>query len=123
MIVIDTSAVVAILLKESDAETYIAKIEADYQPLMASPTFVELNAVMKFRHGKTIRTVIDQFIKSSQITIEPFTHEQALIAREAYYKFGSLNFGDTYSYALAKAKEVPLLFKGNDFSKTDIQSC
>ena len=123
MIVIDTSAVVAILLKESDAETYITKIEADYQPLMAAPTFVELNAVMKFRHGDTICKVIDQFIKSSQITIEPFTHEQALIARQAYYKFGSLNFGDTYSYALAKAKQIPLLFKGKDFSKTDIQCC
>ena len=123
MIAVDTSAVVAILEKEEDAERYIMALEEDEAPIMSAATFVELNAVMWHKRGAAGIDIIDQFITLTKITIEPLTHMQAMLARDAYFRFGSLNFGDTYAYALASDKEIPLLFKGNDFTKTDILPC
>lgn len=122
MIVLDTSAVVAILEKEEDAERYITALEESDLLLMSAATFVELNAVMWHRRGAAGIDILDQFMEVTKIRIEALTQEQAICAREAYIRFGALNFGDTYAYALAKTRTLPLLYKGNDFSKTDILS-
>ena len=123
MIAVDTSAVVAILEKEEDAAHYIMALEQDEAPVMSAATFVELNAVMWHKRGTGGIDIIDRFMALARITIEPLTHKQAMLARDAYCRFGSLNFGDCYAYALASDKKVPLLFKGDDFGKTDILSC
>lgn len=120
MIVIDSSAVVAILLGEEDAARYMAAIERDDAPLMSAASFVELNAVMKHRKGPGVIAIIDRFLAQAAIAIEPVTERQAWLARDAYMRFGVLNFGDVFAYALAKDKTVPLLFKGEDFRRTDI---
>ncbi len=120
MIVVDTSAIIAILESEADAHLYIEALEKNEHPIMSAATFVELNAVMKHKGGQAAIQIVDRFIELSGITIEPLTKQQALIAREAYFKYNVLNMGDSYSYALAKNKHVPLLFKGEDFKQTDL---
>lgn len=123
MIVVDTSAAVAILEQESDASHFMDALVTDGAPIMSAATFVELNAIMRHKRGSAIVDIIDRFIAAAAIQIEPLTPDQALIARDAYHRFGALNFGDTFAYALAKDKDVPLLFKGDDFSKTDVTPC
>ncbi len=123
MIAVYTSAVVAILEKEEDAAHYIMALEADEAPIMSAATFVELSAVMWHKRGGAGIDILDRFMTLAKISIEPLTHNQAILARDAYFRFGSLNFGDTYAYALASDRGIPLLFKGNDFTKTDIRSC
>jgi ribonuclease VapC len=93
---------------------------------MSAATFVEAAIVVEAQtHGDGGRQ-FDTFLRRSGISIEPVTEEQAHIARQAYYDFGkgrhpaSLNYGDCFSYALAKVTGEPLLFKGKDFTKTDI---
>jgi ribonuclease VapC len=120
MMAVDTSAVVAVLEREEDAERYIAAFLEDETPLMSTATFVELSAVMWHRRGEASIGIVNRFIAVTQLMIEPLTHEQALLARDAYRRFRSLNLGDSYSYALAKARNIPLLFKGNDFIGTDV---
>lgn len=125
MIVIDTSAIVAIFLGEPEAESLALAIASDPAPLLSAASFVEASMVLL---GRTVsaETWLDDFVTVSGITIEPVTHEHARIARDAYFRFGKgrhpagLNFGDCFAYALAKAVGAPLLFKGNDFGQTDI---
>ena len=121
MIVIDTSVIVAILEQEPDAMSFQEAILADDRPLMSAATLVELSAVMKHRRGKEAYVLIDQLLSEFGIEVEPLTEPQALIAREAYARFGALNFGDCFAYALAKDFDTPLLFKGDDFGKTDVK--
>jgi len=126
MIVVDCSAVVAILEREADRQAYAEAIEAAEPPLMSSASFVELAVVMLNRRGNIASGLVDRFLDVAQIEIAPLTREQALLARAAYQRYkktAGLNFGDCFSYALAKEKNMPLLFKGNDFTKTDIVSC
>ncbi|MGY9055077.1 MAG: type II toxin-antitoxin system VapC family toxin [Alphaproteobacteria bacterium] len=120
VIAVDTSVVVAILEAEDDAELYEQAIEGADDLVMSAATFVELNAVMWHRRGRFGRDAVDAFIQRAAITIMPLTAAQSYIARDAKAAFSVLNFGDAFSYALAKDLEVPLLFKGNDFSQTDI---
>ena len=120
MIVIDTSAIVAILFQEEDAYSYAEKIQQSEMCFMSAATLVELCAVLKKKKGKEYVDVVYSFIKESGIKIEPFSYDQAQIATQAYCQFSILNMGDSYSYALAKDKGLPLLFKGNDFGKTDL---
>jgi len=121
MIAVDTSAVVAILEQEEDSDSFISVLEGDDLPLLSAATFVELHAVMKHKGGKSAQEIVDRFIKLADIRIEPLTPNQAILARNAYHRYSVLNLGDCYSYALAKDKEVPLLYKGDDFSKTDVK--
>lgn len=123
MIAIDTSAIMAILLQENDAEFYAKVIEASQLPIMSSATMVELIAVTRHKKGEESVKIIENFIDIADIRIEDFTAKQAKIASAAYLQFPILNLGDCYSYALAKDKDIPLLFKGNDFNKTDIKIC
>ena len=123
MIAVDTSAVVAILEKEDDAGRYIAALEADDAPLMSAASFVELNAVMRHKRGAGVVAIVERFVEAAAIGIEPLTPAQARLAVEGYLRFASLNFGDAFAYALAREKGIPLLFKGEDFAKTDVLMC
>ncbi len=124
--VIDTSAVLAILLAEDDAEHYARAIE-DAEVCRASvATYLEAALVIDNRGDAVASREFDLFFRRAGMAIEPVTFEQAQIARLAYRDFGKgrhpagLNFGDCLSYALAKSLDEPLLFKGADFSQTDV---
>ena len=99
--------------------------EAD-PPLISAATLLELNIVMLNRHGVKAARMVDRLIQEGGFQVESFTIQHAELAREAYARYGkgqqtaALNYGDCFSYALAKATGLPLLFKGQDFSKTDI---
>ena len=126
MIVVDTSALIAILDKESDAALYAEAIADADAPLISSATLLEVNIVMLNRHGARAARMVDRLIQEAGFQVESFTVQHAELAREAYARYGKgrqtagLNFGDCFSYALAKATGLPLLFKGQDFSKTDV---
>lgn len=124
--VIDTSAVMAILADESDATQFARAIQADNVRLMSAATYVEASIVIEARYGQPGITKLDELLDIAQISIEPVTQEQALAAREAYRRFGKgrhpagLNFGDCFAYALSLQSGEPLLFKGTDFAQTDV---
>jgi ribonuclease VapC len=126
MIVVDTSALIAILDKEPDANLYAEAIAEADSPLISTATLVELNIVMLNRHGIKAAHIVDRLIQEGGFQVESFTIQHAELARDAYARYGKgqqpagLNYGDCFSYALAKATGLPLLFKGQDFSKTDI---
>lgn len=126
--IVDTSAVLAILFEEDDAELYARAIAAAESRRISAATFVETGVVVDAQTNEQGSRQFDAFIRRAGITIEAVSEEQAHIARQAYSDFGKgrhpagLNFGDCFAYALSKAVGEPLLFKGNDFSKTDIIS-
>lgn len=128
MIVIDTSAVVAILRDEVERRMFNEVIEAADRCLMSAVSFVEASMVMEGRMGYDGLRDFDLFVLKAGIEIVPVDVEQANIARGAFRQFGkgrhaaNLNFGDCFSYALAKAMDTALLFKGHDFSRTDIEA-
>ena len=125
--IVDSSAVVAILMRESDADHLANKLTGAPRLRMSAATYLELFIVMENKGGAKAGYELDDFIAKIQIEIIPFTLEQAEAARVAWRRFGKgnhparLNFGDCFSYALAKTTGEPLLFKGNDFAQTDIQ--
>lgn len=121
MIAVDPSALVAILFEEEDAGRFVSALKAEPGALLAAASYVELCAVVKNRRGAAALRVVDALLAEAGIQIEPVTLEQAEIARTACARYGVLNFGDVFSYALARDRGVPLLFKGNDFSQTDIE--
>lgn len=120
MIVIDTSAIVAILLGEPEAERLARAIEKDEEPLLSAASLVELFLVLKYKQGQASVPLIEAFLTTAAVTVCPVTPEQARLAQEASYRFSALNFGDVFSYALVKEKGVGILFKGSDFSATDL---
>jgi ribonuclease VapC len=130
VIVVDTSAVVAVFRQETDAHQYAQRIADDDQPLMSTASAVETSLVlrgMKRIAPERAERWLDEFLDSAGIGLEPVTIEHAHIARQAHIRFGKgtghpsgLNFGDCFAYALAKALSAPLLFKGEDFTHTDI---
>jgi ribonuclease VapC len=126
--VLDSSAVMAILLLEAEAEEFIQAITEAPSRMMSAPTLVELAIVAETRRGKAGAQDVDRFVAEANIEIVPFDAEQAVAAREAWRRYGrgrhraSLNFGDCFSYALARITNDVLLFKGNDFARTDIMA-
>ena len=126
MIVVDTSALIAILAREPDAALYAEAIAEADSPLISAATLLELHIVMLNRHGGRAGQLVDRLIQDAGFQIEYFTAQHLELAREAYTRYGKgrnsagLNYGDCFSYALAKATGLPLLFKGEDFSKTDL---
>ena len=131
MIVIDSSAVIAIFRQEEDAAHYAQCIAGDGDPIMSAANVVETSIVLrglkKIAPDKAERW-LDDFIETAAIRIEPVTPEQARAARLAHVRFGkgtghaaALNYGDCFAYGLAKEMKAPLLCKGNDFRLTDIQ--
>jgi ribonuclease VapC len=125
--VVDTSAILAILQEEPEAADYAQLIEDDPAPLISAASAFEAGIVLISRHGPEARRDLQDVIAQGGMQIEPVTVEQAERALDAYQRFGKgrhsagLNFGDCFAYALAKAMGQPLLFKGNDFSQTDIE--
>ena len=124
--VIDTSAVVAILRDEPERSTFNKAIEAADRPLLSVASFLEASMVIEARHGPDGVRDLDLFIAKAGIDLVAVDSDQAYVARAAFRTYGkgrhaaSLNFGDCFAYALAKTTGEPLLFKGSDFSLTDI---
>ena len=126
--ILDTSALAAILFGEPEAALFTQLIHAADRCLISAGNFLELSIVLEVQIGPNAGRQCDVFFSRARIIIEPFTVEQAHLARQAFLDFGKgrhaagLNFGDCFSYALAKITGEPLLFKGEDFKKTDITS-
>lgn len=125
--VIDTSAIVAVLRSEPDAEQFIRAIDEEPDCRISAGSFVELGVVVDSGSDPLAGTKLDLMMGTEEIRIEAFTGNQARIARAAYQAFGrgsghpaKLNFGDCFAYALAMDLGHPLLFKGRDFSQTDV---
>ncbi|MEN9864774.1 MAG: hypothetical protein RL748_364 [Pseudomonadota bacterium] len=124
--VIDSSALISVLLGESDANRFITAINTGAPLLMAAPTWVEAAMVITARKGAAGFQEFEQLIAASGIEIVKFDQELAREAYLAWQRFGkgrhpaSLNMGDCFSYALAKHRKDVLLFKGDDFPKTDL---
>ena len=127
--VLDTSAILAILLNEPERRRFNELIEADGMRLISAATFLEASLVIESRQGPAAGRELDLLLHRAQVSIVPVDAEQAEIARVAWRKFGKgrhgagLNFGDCFSYALARVSGEPLLAKGADFAKTDIKLC
>ena|ERR1019366_4197402 len=126
--ILDTSALAAIFFGEPEVDLYTQIIhDAERCPISAA-NFVELSMVIESQIGPDASRQCDVFFRRAEILIEPVTVEHAHLARQAFIDFGKgrhppkLNFGDCFAYALAKAAGEPLLFKGEDFSKTDIRA-
>ena len=127
--IIDTSAIIAILRNEPQA-AFCALVIAEADKFRVSAVnYLEAAVVIDASDDPIASRRFDEFVKTAQISIEAVTQTQAQIARSAYRDFGrgcghhaKLNFGDYFAYALAKSMDEPLLFKGNDFIHTDITS-
>src|SRR5262252_5399751 len=127
--IVDTSALIAILRDERDAMAYARAIANAAIRRISAATYVETAAVIDASRDPIASRRFDDLLHEAQFAIESVTEVQARIAREAYRDFGRgsghparLNFGDCFSYALSKAMNEPLLFKGDDFTRTDITS-
>ena len=125
--IVDTSALLAILRNEPDAPRFAAAIAAASARRMSAATYLEAAIVVDGSRDPVLSRRFDALIATAAIEIEPVTVSHAHVARAAYRDFGRgsahparLNFGDCFAYALAKATGEPLLFKGDDFAATDI---
>src|SRR6476619_4618572 len=125
--IVDTSAIIAILRDEPEAVLCARAIADATDRRVSAVNYVESAVVIDANRDPIATRRFDQFITEAKLCIEPFTEIQAKIAREAYRDFGKgsghparLNFGDCFAYALAKATNEPLLFKGDDFIHTDV---
>ena len=124
--VLDTSAILAVLLNEPDAEAFRRAIEADPIRLLSAANLVETAIVIEARVGEAGGRELDLLVHKAAIEIVAVDVAQADFARHAYRQFGKgrhlagLNYGDCFAYALSQSSGEPLLFKGDDFSKTDV---
>lgn len=127
--IVDTSALIAILRDEPDAALYARAIEEASIRRMSAANFLETAVVIDGSRDPIASRRFDDLVAMARVEIAPVTEDQAKLAREAYRDFGKgsghpaqLNFGDCFAYALARSVGEPLLFKGNDFGHTDIDS-
>jgi len=125
--ILDTSAIVAILRSEPEATGFAIAIEKATRRRISAVNYVEAAAVIDGSRDPIASRRFDELLREAQVIIEPVSEVQARIARQAYRDFGrgsghpaNLNFGDCFAYALAKSKREPLLYKGDDFTRTDI---
>jgi ribonuclease VapC len=128
-VIIDTSAIIAILKEESDAAAHAQAIAAARVRRLSAASYLECGIVLDSQRDPIVSRGLDNLIQEAGIVVEPVTERQARLARQAYADFGKgsghpagLNFGDCLSYALATDLREPLLWKGDDFGHTDIQS-
>ena len=127
--VIDTSAIMAILLSEPEGDRLIAALEAEQTRLISAATVVEASLVVLGRFGEAGESLLDRLLRTIGAEVVPVGDEQVAIARDAALRFGrsrhaaALNFGDCFSYALSIARNEPLLYVGDDFSRTDVEAC
>lgn len=125
--IVDTSAVIAILRDEPDAGLYADALGAARAPAMSAGTYIEAAIVVDSNRDPVLSRRLDDLLTAAQVQVQPVSAQHTEIARQAYRDFGKgsghpagLNFGDCFAYALARAGNQPLLFKGDDFIHTDI---
>jgi len=124
--VIDASALVAVLQDESDADELRLAIEGHSIRLVSAATVLEVSLVLEGRFGEIAGRELDLFLSKVAIEVVPVDAEQVAEARKAWRRFGrgrhaaALNYGDLFSYALSRTTGEPLLFKGEDFARTDV---
>ncbi|MBA3516517.1 MAG: type II toxin-antitoxin system VapC family toxin [Rhizobiales bacterium] len=128
MTVVDSSAVISIMLGEDDAATFASALQRTDSLQMSAGTLLELGTVALHKGGATSLSDLFEIMSVARIIVAPFSEDHARTAIDAYKRFGKgsqhpakLNFGDCFSYALAKSLGATLLFKGNDFVHTDIR--
>ena len=125
--ILDTSALVAILFGEPEAESFARLILAADVCRLSVVNHLELAIVLERQARPDAAWQAEAFLRAASIVVEPVTLQQGALARQAYYDFGRgrhrarLNFGDCFAYALAKAMDEPLLFRGRDFVHTDVR--
>jgi ribonuclease VapC len=126
--VIDTSALLAVLLNESDSHLYREAIESDPVRLVSAATVLETAIIVECRHGEAGGRELDLMLHKASCQTVSVDAEQVEIARDVYRRFGKgrhpagLSYGDCFSYALARQSGEPLLFKGDDFTRTDVKA-
>lgn len=124
--VLDTSALVAVLFDEPERHEFVRAIAAARRRLISSATLIESSIVVEARRGESAGRELDLFLHRAMVHTVPVDEEQAQLARAAWRRYGKgrhpagLNFGDLFAYALARASGEQLLFKGEDFAATDI---
>jgi len=127
-VIVDTSVVIAVLKNEQDAASLGAILSRSRDCRMSTVSYVEAGVVVDSNRNPVLSRRLDELLRDAEISVEPVTLNQARIAREAYRDFGKgrhragLNLGDCFAYALAKEKGEALLFKGDDFCYTDVES-
>jgi ribonuclease VapC len=126
-VIIDSSAVMAIVLQEPDGRKYLKAILDESPRRMSVASWFEATMVVDRRGNAVAANLFEGFMQDARIELMPVSVSQAMIARTAWRTFGrgthpaKLNYGDCFAYALAKETREPLLFKGNDFAQTDIE--
>ena len=126
--VIDTSALVAMLSDEPEASSFEGAVQADPVRLMSTASYLEAAIVIEARFGESGGRELDLWLHRAAVDLVGVDVNHAEVARAAYRRFGkgrhpaALNYGDCFAYALAKVSGEPLLFKGNDFGHTDIDA-
>jgi ribonuclease VapC len=127
-VIVDSSALVAILFKEADAATFASVLRDAPACAVAAPTVVEATMVAEGRAGPGMARELDDLLRAVDADVVAFTAEHAALARDAWRRYGKgrhpagLNLGDCFAYALAVARDEPLLFKGDDFAQTDVKA-
>lgn len=126
--ILDSSAALAVLLDEPERTAFRDRIAGARRRIMSSVTVLESTIALFAKRGEGALAELDEWIEAADIEVVPFTAEHARIARRAYVVYGkrshpaALNFGDCAAYALAVTEGEPLLYKGNDFAQTDVES-
>lgn len=126
--IVDTSAIIAILREEPGASRFERALAGGAAPAMSAATYLETAIVVDGNRDPVLSGRLDDLLTVSQMAVEPVTKRHAEIARQAYRNFGKgsghpagLNFGDCFAYALSRATGDPLLYKGDDFALTDVE--
>lgn len=125
--ILDTSALVAILTDEQEAAHFLREVTQAPAPSLSAATLVEATLVLEGRFGPQMGQDLDDLLRRMRVDVVPVTADQAQIAREGWRRYGkgrhkaALNLGDLFAYALARERDEPLLFKGDDFARTDVK--
>ena len=128
MIVVDTSALLAVFLREPGSERLESHLVAEPQPLISAGTLLESAIVAEARKGAAGGRQLDRLLHTLGVTTVPVDADQVAAAREGFRKYGKgrheagLNFGDCFAYGLAITLDAPLLYEGTDFAKTDVRN-
>jgi ribonuclease VapC len=127
--IVDSSALVAVITRESDWITFYDRMNLAKSLHISAASYLETAIVLDSRRDPAMSTMLDDVLDEVGMVIEPVTVAHAKIARQAYRDYGrgsghpaNLNFGDCFSYALARDKREPMLYKGDDFAHTDLRS-
>lgn len=124
--ILDSSAIVAVMLAEPGHETVLERIRTAPVLACGAPTLTETALVLSSKLKRDARPLLNEFLRDAEIQIVPFSREHADVAVDAFMRYGKgrhpagLNFGDSMSYAIARVSGLALLYVGNDFAKTDL---